>query len=204
MEMNNVRQASLNLQGINAALFQANVSDSWNDGARVVRTFSPYDDGTCDWVESQDLALVVPHWYASDNILLDGRVIVVGDRRQFNYEFVPKSSPFDATTFALPTLIQQTKDSIENNLYPFFHCNLFIFANNRTILLDYARNVVVRTYPTMPSGDPRNYRTFDLSVLLPLKPSSVESEVSICGGTSAGFSARQTRHRRGRWRRCRW
>ncbi|KAK7392470.1 hypothetical protein VNO78_20909 [Psophocarpus tetragonolobus] len=49
---------------------------------------------------------------------------------------------------------RETNDPrLENNLYPFVFLNVdgtvFVFANNRAILLDYAKNVVVRTFPTM-------------------------------------------------------
>jgi hypothetical protein len=82
------------------------------------------------------------------------------------------------------------KDPELNNLYPFVHLNidgnLFIFANNRAILLDYKNNKVVRTYPVLPGGDPRNYPSTGSSVLLPLKPNPIEAEVLVCGGAPKG------------------
>ncbi|KAK6935609.1 Glyoxal oxidase, N-terminal [Dillenia turbinata] len=81
---------------------------------------------------------------------------------------------------------------MENNLYPSLHLcpdgNLFIFANNRSILLDYTNNKVVRMYPDMPGGVARNYPSTGSSVLLPLKllpinSSAPNAEVFICGGT---------------------
>nr|CAD1837422.1 unnamed protein product [Ananas comosus var. bracteatus] len=89
-------------------------------------------------------------------------------------------------------------DPEENNLYPFVHLNidgnLFIFANNRAILLDYKKNAVVRTYPKLPGGDPRNYPSTGSSVLLPLKPSPTEAEVLVCGGAPAGSYLQASRH----------
>ncbi|KAI3935516.1 hypothetical protein MKW92_039037 [Papaver armeniacum] len=138
--------------------------------------------------------LVVPRWYASNQILPNGKVIVVGGRGQFSYEFIPKSSlPSDFTVFALPFL-RETRDSVENNLYPFTHLtpdgNLFIFANTKSILFDYINNLVVRNdYPVMPGGVSRNYPSTGSSVLLPLKLGlsnstidAPDAEVFICGG----------------------
>ncbi|THU49137.1 hypothetical protein C4D60_Mb06t06390 [Musa balbisiana] len=161
----------------------------FNDGQRASRTFRPCDDYRCNWVEVPQ-ALTVRRWYATNQILPDGRAIVVGGRRQFNYEFYPKSpDASDLRTIALPFL-RDTRDAVENNLYPFVHLNidgnLFIFANNRAILLDYTKNIVVKTYPKMPGGEPRNYPSTGSSVLLPLKPSPKEAEVLICGGAPMG------------------
>ncbi|XP_010916153.1 aldehyde oxidase GLOX-like [Elaeis guineensis] len=160
----------------------------WNDGDRAVRTFVPCNDGSCDWSEDPQ-GLAARRWYATNQILPDGRAIIVGGRKQFNFEFHPKPNPSDLTTFPLPFL-QATKDDVEDNLYPFVHLNidgnLFIFANNRAILLDYTKNAVVRTYPEMPGGDPRNYPSSGSSVLLPLKPSATEAEVLVCGGAPMG------------------
>jgi hypothetical protein len=145
-------------------------------------------DGSCDWNETQD-ALAAIRWYATNQILPDGRAIIVGGRRQFNYEFFPKADASDSSVVALPFLVQ-TKDPEENNLYPFVHLNidgnLFIFAKNRAVLLDYKTNKIVRTYPELPGGDPRNYPSTGSSVLLPLKPSPTEAEVLVCGGAPAG------------------
>ncbi|KAG6485694.1 aldehyde oxidase GLOX-like [Zingiber officinale] len=164
----------------------------FNDGERAVRTFRPCLNRTCDWVEVSQ-ALAVRRWYATNHIVPDGRAIIVGGRRQFSYEFYPKTHPSDMTAVVLPFL-RETRDAAENNLYPFVHLNLdghlFIFANNRAILLDYTKNSVVRTYPTMPGGHPRNYPSSGSSVLLPLEPSPKEAEVLICGGAPAESYAR--------------
>ncbi|RZC56984.1 hypothetical protein C5167_015845 [Papaver somniferum] len=163
---------------------------NWN-GERVVRSIRPC--ANCDWTEDQK-GLVVPRWYASNQILPNGKVIVVGGRGQFNYEFIPKSSlPSDSKVFALPFLLE-TSDAVENNLYPFTHLlpdgNLFIFANTKSILFDYVNDRVVRDdYPVMPGGVSRNYPSTGSSVLLPLKlglskttVDTPDTEVFICGG----------------------
>ncbi|KAG9442908.1 hypothetical protein H6P81_018762 [Aristolochia fimbriata] len=160
----------------------------FNDGDRTARRFAPCsgNDRTCDWVETPG-ALAVRRWYASNQILPDGGAIVVGGRRQFNYEFFPRKSKTGAAVFPLPFL-QQTSDRSENNLYPFLHLsvdgNLFVFANNRAILLNYATNTVVKTFPVLPGG-PRSYPSTGSSVLLPLV-NDREAEVLVCGGAPPG------------------
>ncbi|KAK8956629.1 hypothetical protein KSP39_PZI001199 [Platanthera zijinensis] len=165
-------------------LFQ---TGGFNDGERAVRIFPSCENTDCDWLENP-VGLAVRRWYASNQILPDGRSIIVGGRRQFNYEFYPKDSV--SGVLNLPFL-SNTKDPEENNLYPFLHLNvdgnLFIFANNRAILFDYKRSQIVRTYPTMPGGDPRNYPSSGSSVMLPLTTTApLEAEVLVCGGSPKG------------------
>lgn len=158
-------------------------------GERTIRYLSACDD--CNWLEVPR-GLSVRRWYATNHALPDGRVIVVGGRRQFNYEFVPKRDN-EKPVYALPFLYE-TKDRWENNLYPFVHLstdgNLFIFANTKSILLDYVKNKVVRTYPEMPGGIARNYPSTGSSVLLPIQlnkannDSDLRAEIMICGGTN--------------------
>ncbi|WVZ19368.1 hypothetical protein V8G54_006690 [Vigna mungo] len=162
----------------------------FNDGDRTVRTFTPCR--TCDWREVNN-GLSARRWYATNHILPDGRQIIIGGRRQFNYEFYPKTETTAMNTYSLPFLVQTNDASAENNLYPFVFLNvdgnLFIFANNRAILFDYNKNRVVRTYPQIPGGDPRCYPSTGSAVLLPLKnlrESNLEAEVLICGGAPRG------------------
>ncbi|KAL3624940.1 hypothetical protein CASFOL_031608 [Castilleja foliolosa] len=167
----------------NGTLVQAG-GDS--DGERVVRLFTPCPD--CDWNEIKD-GLLVRRWYSTTLILPDGNgQLIIGGRQQYNYEFYPKTTPSDKV-YDLPFLQQTNDDKSENNLYPFVFLNLdgnlFVFANNRAILLDYINNKVVRTYPEIPGGDPRNYPSTGSAVLLPLKE-NVGVEVLVCGGAPKG------------------
>ncbi|KAK9054395.1 hypothetical protein SSX86_025473 [Deinandra increscens subsp. villosa] len=154
------------------------------DGFKVVRVYKSC--GTCDWRELPG-GLAEGRWYATNHILPDRRQIVIGGRQMFNYEFFPKMSPTEKA-YDMPFLAQ-TNDPNENNLYPFvfqyYDGNLFLFANNRAILFDYSKNKVVKTYPTMPGGHPRNYPSSGSAVLLPLriKNGVVEAyDVLVCGG----------------------
>lgn len=163
----------------------------FNDGELRIRMFTPCLDETCDWLEFPNY-LLERRWYATNQILPDGRIIVVGGRKQFNYEFYPRNptDPSAPTQTFLLTFLQQTTDPNENNLYPFLHLlpdgNLFIFANTRSILFDYNQNLVLKEFPRIPGEDPRNYPSTGSSVLLPIdnnKPCT-EAEVMICGGAS--------------------
>lgn len=172
-------------------------SGGFLNGERVVRHLEPR--AGCDWVEDPN-GLNSSRWYASNQVLPNGKIIVVGGRFQFSYEFIPKTSPSDLELYHLPFL-QETRYSakVPNNLYPFLHLspdgNLFIFANDRAILLDYLNNKVIRKYPVMPGGFSRNYPSTGSSVLLPLHLSAPagggvgttasfpEAVVFVCGGT---------------------
>ncbi|KAF5790475.1 putative glyoxal oxidase, galactose oxidase/kelch, beta-propeller [Helianthus annuus] len=144
------------------SLFQ---TGGFNDGERVVRVFDK-SCGKCDWKEIP-YGLVNRRWYATNHVLPDGRQIVIGGRRQFNYEFYLKTMSSDKA-YSLAFLVQTNDPIIENNLYPFVFLNtdgnLFIFAN----------------YPSTRSG-----------VLLPMRVVQgkvVVVEVLICGGTPQGCS----------------
>ncbi|KAK4261181.1 hypothetical protein QN277_004216 [Acacia crassicarpa] len=170
----------------------------FSDGYNKLRTFTPCDDDRCDWIELS-VPLSNNRWYASNQILPDGRIMVVGGRSAFNYEFVPKNSGNHEGSYYFKFL-RETKDSgpgEENNLYPFLHLlpdgNLFIFANRRSVLFDYIRNRVVREYPVLPGDERRNYPSTGSSVLLPLNLTGLgnkarfpDAEVMVCGGALPG------------------
>lgn len=160
-------------------------------GSRRIRKFRPCKDRHCDWSESHSL-LSNDRWYASNLILPEhDRVIVVGGRRAFTYEFVPKMGKEKA--FDLPFL-HRTFDDREggNNLYPFLHLssdgNLFIFANRDSVLFNYRRNKVVKTFPRIPGRGSRNYPSTGSSVILPLDHADRfrKVEVMVCGGSATG------------------
>nr|KYP44828.1 Galactose oxidase [Cajanus cajan] len=164
----------------------------YGDGERKVRHFVPCENCDCDWQEI-DNALLVKRWYSTNVHLPDGRQIIIGGRREFNYEFHPKTHTKHKRPYYLPFLLQTNDKGVENNLYPFVFLNvdgnLFIFANNRAILFNYKNRRVLRTYPEIPGGDPRCYPSTGSAVLLPLRnleAATVEAEVLICGGARRG------------------
>ncbi|KAK8943359.1 hypothetical protein KSP40_PGU005552 [Platanthera guangdongensis] len=178
----------------------------YGSGIRKIRYLQPCSDFGCDWTESPTL-LADDRWYATSQILPDvaDRVFILGGLNAFTYEFVPKSHS-DEAAYDLPFL-RQTRESTEkgNNLYPFVHLssdgNLFIFANRDSILFDYRRNAVVRTFPRIPGTGARNYPSTGSSVILPLHHSDAfhRVEVMICGGAAAGAYQAS---RRGEYRRA--
>ncbi|EXB63810.1 hypothetical protein L484_021082 [Morus notabilis] len=177
----------------------------YGDGIRKIRTFSPFciqyqndvvvSDGSssCDWTEFAGISLADRRWYSSSQVLPDGRLIIVGGRQAFSYEFFPKN-PQNDRSFYLRFLFETMDPYEENNLYPFLHLlpdgNLFIFANNRSISLDYNRNRIVKEFPIIPGGYKRSYPSTGSSVLLPLRLHAdvaiPEAEVIICGGSQSG------------------
>ncbi|XP_022876050.1 aldehyde oxidase GLOX1-like [Olea europaea var. sylvestris] len=162
----------------------------FNDGDHAVRIYKPCNDGSCDWQEIKN-GLAQRRWYATNHILPDGRQIIIGGRRQFNYEFYPKKSQAEKA-YNLPFLVQTNDPKSENNLYPFVFLNvdgnLFLFANNQAILFNYMKGVVVRTYPAVPGGNPRSYPSTGSAVLLPLKNlgGAIDADVLVCGGAPKG------------------
>ncbi|XP_071711751.1 aldehyde oxidase GLOX1-like [Rutidosis leptorrhynchoides] len=161
----------------------------FNDGYKVVRIYKSCD--TCDWQEIAN-GLDQSRWYATNHLLPDGRQIIIGGRQSPNYEFYPKKSATEKA-INLPFLTQTNDKNIENNLYPFVFLypdgNLFIFANNRAILFSYSKNQVIKTYPTIPGGEPRSYPSTGSAVLLPMHLKAGKAnviEVLVCGGAPKG------------------
>ncbi|KAL2345758.1 hypothetical protein Fmac_007043 [Flemingia macrophylla] len=137
-------------------------------------------------------------WCSSASVLTNGTLIQTGgynDGERSIRLFTPCYDEIcDWVEFpAIPlSFLQLTSDKSENNLYPFVHLlpdgNLFIFANTKSVLLDYKQNRVIKEFPPIPGEDPRNYPSSGSSVLLPLDENlgSPEAEVVVCGGAPRG------------------
>ena len=155
------------------------------EGDKVVRVLSPCE--TCDWLERPN-SFAEGRWYATQQVLPDGRFIVFGGRRAFGYEFVPAPGRMNDKANYMPFL-RQTTDDVENNLYPFVNLlpsgNLFLFANDRSVIFDYQAGKIVRELPKLAGGS-RNYPASAMSALLPLDLRNAtgdpEPMVIICGG----------------------
>ncbi|KAF3614597.1 putative nitrate transporter 1.2-like [Capsicum annuum] len=164
----------------------------YHAGERKIRLFSPCtNEEICDWTElSQNLT--VKRWYSTDHILPDGRIIIVGGRSAYSYEFFPQYSNHDGV-YSLQFLKETTDPKEENNLYPFLYVlpdgNIYIFANQRSIVLDYVKNRIIREFPIIP-GEKRSYPATGSSVMLPMKLVARDLypmvEVMVCGGASGG------------------
>ncbi|KAL3512678.1 hypothetical protein ACH5RR_025395 [Cinchona calisaya] len=165
------------------------------DGSRRIRQFKPCDNGKCDW-KQMNSSLSDMRWYASSLLLPENdQIIVVGGRRTFTFEFVPKLHS-RGKSFDLPFLHRTyDKNGGGNNLYPILHLssdgNVFIFANRDSILFNYKRKKVVKTFPRIPVDGSRSYPSTGSSVILPLdhKNGFHKVEVLICGGAVQGAYA---------------
>ena len=159
-----------------------------NEGDHVTRTIGPGPND--NWVEKPG-GLYTRRWYSTDQILPDGRVIIIGGTYQPTYEFLPRSG-YWATS--LPFLQKAFDPISQNNIYPFVHLtpdgNLFIFANVYSILFDYKSNKVVKTFPDFGT-DPRVYPYSGTSMMLPLTAADnfTNVEIFICGGGPNGSYA---------------
>ncbi|CAK9172742.1 unnamed protein product [Ilex paraguariensis] len=158
-----------------------------NGGIRGLRMIAPCED--CEFKENP-AALSAERWYSTTQKLEDGRFVVVGGRWANNYDIIPPNSlNFPIKQIGLPFL-EDTTDAHENNLYPFVYLipdgNLFIFANNRAIIIDPNTGKTVRELPVLPGGA-RNYPSSGMSALLPItlnskNPNAIDVEVLVCGG----------------------
>lgn len=156
------------------------------DGLRKIRKFQPCEaDGFCNWVELKDVELVNGRWYATNQILADGSVAIVGGRATSTIEYYPprKNGP------VLFPFLAEVEDKQMDNLYPYVHLlpngHLFIFANNKAVLYDYEANKIVRDYPPLDGG-PRNYPSAGSSAMLALQGDFSTAVIVVCGGAQFG------------------
>jgi len=163
------------------------------DGFKKIRIFNPCDStGSCDWEELNDVELSEGRWYATNQILPDGSVIIIGGRGSNTVEFYPKRE----NSVVLFPFLQETEDTQMDNLYPYVHLlpngNLFVFANTKSVMYDFNENRVVRVYPEL-TGGPRNYPSAGSSVMLALEGEFSDAVVVVCGGAQYGaFLERNT------------
>nr|PNR55137.1 hypothetical protein PHYPA_006031 [Physcomitrium patens] len=158
------------------------------EGFRKIRTLAPCAaDGNCDWVELEEL-LAKGRWYSSNQLLQSGiRQIIVGGRNEPTYEFYPKRFAGEGA-FPLAVL-----NGCCDNLYPFVYLlpngDLWIFANQDSVTLNWNTGKVIRTYPKIP-GNPRNYPSAGSAAMLPLSYTTGfgTAEILVCGGAATGAS----------------
>ncbi|GMJ07412.1 GALACTOSE OXIDASE-LIKE 6 [Hibiscus trionum] len=161
----------------------------YNNGSDTVRILDICPD--CEWKEYPG-TLGNGRWYATQVTLGDGRFMVFGGRDFPTYEFVPPEGKRNAKNQVTPfKFLEETHDPVENNLYPYIYLNtdgnLFVFANNRSIILDPITNKIVYEFPVLPNGA-RNYPASGCSCMLPIvlqpdeKRPVIPTEVLVCGG----------------------
>nr|GMD41174.1 aldehyde oxidase GLOX1-like [Ipomoea batatas] len=144
----------------------------YDNGIRGIRIVDPCD--TCDFREN--IGLASNRWYASQQMLENDQL------------------KFPNKQFPLRLLVETTDGHLENNLYPFVYLlpdgNVFLFANDRSIIFNPRTGRTIRELPKLPGGS-RNYPASGQSALLPLKltPNTkandfVKAEVLVCGGNT--------------------
>ncbi|KAG2685903.1 hypothetical protein I3843_10G140500 [Carya illinoinensis] len=156
------------------------------DGLKKIRKFEPCEAHRfCDWVELKDVELVNGRWYATNQILPDGSVIIVGGRGTNTIEYYP---PRKGGAVLFPFLAD-VEDTQMDNLYPYVHLlpngRLFIFANNKAVLYDHEANKVIRDFPPL-AGGPRNYPSAGSSAMLALQGDYSTAVIVVCGGAQYG------------------
>ncbi|CAA3001850.1 aldehyde oxidase GLOX [Olea europaea subsp. europaea] len=162
------------------------------EGWKKFRKFTPCDaNSLCDWEELQDIELSQGRWYATNQILPDGSIIIIGGKTSNSVEFFPPRKS-GAVIFSF---LGEVEDNQMDNLYPYVHLlptgQLFIFANNKAVLYDYNTNTVAKNYPILDGG-PRNYPSAGSSVMLPLTGDYSSATVVICGGAQYGAYLERT------------
>lgn len=158
------------------------------DGFKKIRKFNPCnpsDVASCDWVELNDVELAQGRWYATNQILPDGSVIIVGGKGANTVEFYP---PRENGAVSFPFLAD-VEDTQMDNLYPYVHLlpngHLFIFANTKSVLYDYHNTKIIKNYPPLDGG-PRNYPSAGSSAMLALSGDYSTAEIVVCGGAQYG------------------
>ncbi|KAG9284523.1 hypothetical protein G9A89_014127 [Geosiphon pyriformis] len=160
-------------------------------GYNKIRSFTPCDDGSCDWVESE-ISLVANRWYPTVEQLADGTLfIIAGSVKGVYVNNETVNVPSFETYPPSPQGVVQFDFLVETlpyNLYPMVHLlpdkNLFILANTRAIIFDTNTWSIKNRLPDIP-GVPRNYPLTGASVLLPLSPENDwNPEILVCGGAN--------------------
>ncbi|KAF9897316.1 hypothetical protein BX616_005816, partial [Lobosporangium transversale] len=188
----------------NGTLISAGGAESRNSrtfetsaGFQSLRMWQPCDDGSCTFIENPaDPAwqMTGNRWYVSITTLPSGDLFVLGgsneslaiNRQATNnptWELYPK--PLDYK----PVLMQFMIDAMPNNLYPNVYTlpdgNLYIFANQKSVIYNVQTQQEVKRLPDIPGG-PRSYPLTGSHVLLPLDPAkNYQHEILVCGGSEA-------------------
>ncbi|KAF8945822.1 hypothetical protein BGZ47_001899 [Haplosporangium gracile] len=171
-------------------------------GFQSLRMWNPCDDGTCEWMESPaDPAWTMTgnRWYVSITTLPSGELFVLGGSNESlainrmatnnpTWEIYPKPANVKPADYK-PTFMQFMVDALPNNLYPNVYSlpdgNIFIFANQKSMIFNVAKNEVIKRMPDLPGG-PRSYPLTGSHILLPLDPAkNYAHEILVCGGSEA-------------------
>ncbi|KAF9302579.1 hypothetical protein BGZ74_005172 [Mortierella antarctica] len=169
-------------------------------GFQSLRMWNPCDDESCHWIESpadRNWQMTGNRWYVSVTTMSTGELFILGGSNESlainryatnnpTWEIYPKGKP--AVDYQ-PNFMQFMVDALPHNLYPNVYSlpdgNLYIFANQKSIIFNVKENKVIKQLPDIPGG-PRSYPLTGSHVLLPLDPAkNYAHEILVCGGSEA-------------------
>ncbi|KAI8556736.1 hypothetical protein RHMOL_Rhmol05G0277700 [Rhododendron molle] len=137
------------------------------------------------------LMILTDTWCSSGQFLPDGTLLHSGGWNDGNTKFrtfTPCINTSSCDWEELPnttSLHQGDGDNEGDNMYPYVHLlpqgNLFIFANNQSVLYDYVNNTVVLDFPQLEGGS-RSYPSAGSSAMLALEGNYSTATIIICGG----------------------
>ncbi|KAI5852558.1 glyoxal oxidase N-terminus-domain-containing protein [Morchella snyderi] len=163
------------------------------DGIRYIsRSSSDASLNGQDWREPGN-KLASKRWYASAQILADGKIFVasgslngldptVPANNNPTYEILSPTGISEGNNIDMEILVKNQP----YYMYPFLHLlkdgQLFVFTSKSSDIFNIGTNAITKVMPDLP-GDYRTYPNTGGSVLLPLSSANGwDSKVMICGG----------------------
>ncbi|KAF9320719.1 hypothetical protein BG003_005170 [Podila horticola] len=166
-------------------------------GFQSLRMWEPCEDASCHWIENpQDpmWQMTGNRWYVSVTTLPTGELFILGGSNESlainrdatnnpTFELYPKPAGYQ------PVHLQFMIDAMPYNLYPNVYSlpdgNIYVFANQKSMIYNVQRQEVIKNLPDIPGGA-RSYPLTGSHVLLPLDPAkNYAHEVLVCGGSEA-------------------
>ncbi|THU84079.1 hypothetical protein K435DRAFT_971328 [Dendrothele bispora CBS 962.96] len=170
-----------------------------NNGLAAVRLFDPCEDKNCDIIEDENQRRMASlRWYPSSVRLEDGSALIMGGSWENNiidmpnitnptYEFFPPKNIHGQN--GTPIYSQFIHDALNANHFPILiqlpDGNLFVAANQMSMIFDWKTNQEIMRLPNFPNGVRVTSPLSAGATLLPLTPeNNYTPEVLICGGSS--------------------
>ncbi|QRW17576.1 glyoxal oxidase [Rhizoctonia solani] len=177
------------------------------NGLQGVRLYNPCaENENCEIFESPNrIRLTSARWYPSGARLSDGSLLIIGGAygggwtnfKELNnptYEFYPPKNINGFNGLQIPS--QFLVDTLPHNLFPHVFAlpnnQIFVAANNKTMMLDWQRNVETRL-PDLPNGQRITYPMSGAGVMLPLRwDKAFAAEILMCGGSDTDDRVKDT------------
>ncbi|KDN33567.1 hypothetical protein RSAG8_13340, partial [Rhizoctonia solani AG-8 WAC10335] len=203
-EQNPLRDAMVNIGG--NPVVESGGGKAEN-GLQGVRLYNPCaENENCEIYESPNrIRLTSARWYPSGARLSDGSLLIIGGAygggwtnfKELNnptYEFYPPKNLNGYNGVQIPS--QFLVDTLPHNLFPHVFAlpnnQIFVAANNKTMMLDWQRNVETRL-PDLPNGQRITYPMGGAGVMLPLRwDRNFAAEILMCGGSDVDDRVKET------------